>query len=133
VLNGLVSGMILFLTAAGLSLIFGLMNVVNVAHGSFFMLGAMAGGGVQSWLVTVLHTYKGIEVEVAATALTAYMLGSTSGVLVGGWFADTLKHHILPFVTGLTILSALLMVGIGIPLSFLTLPLWWQFLKIIGA
>ena len=26
-----------------------------------------------------------------------------------------------------------LMVGIGIPLSFLTLPLWWQFLKIIGA
>jgi FSR family fosmidomycin resistance protein-like MFS transporter len=84
----------------------------------FFMLGAMAGGGVQSWLVTVLHTYKGIEVEVAATALTAYMLGSTSGVLVGGWFADTLKHHILPFVTGLTILSALLMVGI----DWLNLP-----------
>ena len=26
-----------------------------------------------------------------------------------------------------------LMVGIGIPVSFLTLPLWWQFLKIIGA
>jgi predicted permease len=26
-----------------------------------------------------------------------------------------------------------LMVGIGIPLSFLTLPLWWQFLKIFGA
>jgi MFS family permease len=78
----------------------------------FFMLGAMAGGGVQSWLVTVLHTYKGIDVEVAATALTAYMLGSTTGVLFGGWFADTFKHHVLPFVTGLTILSALLMVGI---------------------
>jgi FSR family fosmidomycin resistance protein-like MFS transporter len=29
-------------------------------------------------------------------------------VLVGGWFADTFKHHILPFVTGLTILSAVL-------------------------
>lgn len=84
----------------------------------FFMLGAMAGCGVQSWLVTVLHTYKGIELEVAATALTAYMLGSTSGVLVGGWFADTLKHHILPFVIGLTILSALLMVGI----DWLNLP-----------
>jgi FSR family fosmidomycin resistance protein-like MFS transporter len=78
----------------------------------FFMLGAMAGGGVQSWLVAVLHTYKGIELEVAATALTAYMLGSTFGVLFGGWFADTLKHHILPFVSGLTILSALLMVAI---------------------
>jgi branched-chain amino acid transport system permease protein len=40
VVNGLVLGMLLFLMSAGLSLIFGLMNVVNVAHGSFFMLGA---------------------------------------------------------------------------------------------
>jgi MFS transporter, FSR family, fosmidomycin resistance protein len=78
----------------------------------FFMLGAMAGGGVQSWLVTVLHNFKGIDIEVAATALTAYMLGSTTGVLFGGWFADTFKQHVLPFVTGLTILSAVLMVAI---------------------
>jgi MFS family permease len=84
----------------------------------FFMLGAMAGGGVQSWLVTVLHTFKGIDLKIAATALTAYTLGSTTGVLVGGWFADTFKHHILPFVISLTILSALLMLGI----DGLTLP-----------
>jgi branched-chain amino acid transport system permease protein len=38
--NGLVYGMLLFMMSAGLSLIFGLMNVVNIAHGSFFMLGA---------------------------------------------------------------------------------------------
>src|ERR1041385_2529113 len=42
-LNGLVYAMLLFLTAAGLSLIFGLMNVVSLAHGSFFMLGAFFG------------------------------------------------------------------------------------------
>ena len=66
----------------------------------------------------MLHTFKGIELPVAATALTAYMLGSTTGVLVGGWFADTFKHHILPFVLGLTILSALLMLGI----DWLSLP-----------
>jgi FSR family fosmidomycin resistance protein-like MFS transporter len=78
----------------------------------FFMLGAMAGGGVQAWLVTVLHSFKGIELPVAATALTAYMLGSTTGILVGGWFADAFKQHILPFVTGLTTLSALLMISI---------------------
>jgi FSR family fosmidomycin resistance protein-like MFS transporter len=85
---------------------------------TFFMLGAMAGGGVQSWLVTVLHSFKGIELQVAATALTAYMLGSTTGVLVGGWFADQFKQHILPFVVGLTVLSAVLMVGI----DWLSLP-----------
>ncbi len=42
-LNGVVYGMLLFLIAAGLSLIFGLMNVVSLAHGSFFMLGAFIG------------------------------------------------------------------------------------------
>src|SRR5436190_10241628 len=42
-LNGLVYGVLLFLTAAGLSLIFGFMNVVSLAHGSFFMLGAFFG------------------------------------------------------------------------------------------
>jgi branched-chain amino acid transport system permease protein len=42
-LNGLVYGVLLFLIAAGLSLIFGLMNVVSLAHGSFFMLGAFFG------------------------------------------------------------------------------------------
>lgn len=39
-LNGLVYGTLLFLMSAGLSLIFGLMGIVNLAHGSFFMLGA---------------------------------------------------------------------------------------------
>jgi branched-subunit amino acid ABC-type transport system permease component len=39
-LNGLVYGALLFLLAAGLSLVFGLMGVVNLAHGSFFMLGS---------------------------------------------------------------------------------------------
>ncbi|MDH0686344.1 branched-chain amino acid ABC transporter permease [Achromobacter animicus] len=39
-LNSLSLGALLFMTAAGLSLIFGLMNVVNLAHGSFFMIGA---------------------------------------------------------------------------------------------
>src|ERR1700691_2811668 len=42
-LNGLVYGVLLFLMAAGLSLIFGLMNVVSLVHGSFFMLGAFIG------------------------------------------------------------------------------------------
>jgi predicted MFS family arabinose efflux permease len=75
----------------------------------FFLFGAMAGGAVQAWLVTVLHTVKGVDLKLAATALTAYMLGSTVGVLVGGWFADQFKAHVMPFVTGLVIVSASMM------------------------
>jgi branched-chain amino acid transport system permease protein len=42
-LNGIVNGMILALVASGLTLIFGIMDVVNFAHGELFMLGGYAG------------------------------------------------------------------------------------------
>src|ERR1043166_5975966 len=42
-INGIVNGMILALVASGLTLIFGIMDVVNFAHGELFMLGAYAG------------------------------------------------------------------------------------------
>ncbi len=47
--NGVAYGVLLFLMSAGLSLIFGLMNVVNIAHGSFFMLGAFAALSIERW------------------------------------------------------------------------------------
>lgn len=42
-LNGLAYSLLLFLVAAGLSLIFGLMDVINLAHGAFYMVGAYLG------------------------------------------------------------------------------------------
>ena len=42
-LNGLSYGMLLFLLAAGLSLIYGLMKILNLAHGSFYLLGGYIG------------------------------------------------------------------------------------------
>jgi MFS family permease len=84
----------------------------------FFTFGAMAGGGIQSWIVTVLHTYKGLDLKIAATALTAYMLGATGGVLVGGWFSDAFKNHVLPFVTTLVIVSA----GVLLVVDWLPVP-----------
>jgi branched-chain amino acid transport system permease protein len=47
--NGLAYGVLLFLMSAGLSLIFGLMNVVNIAHGSFFMIGAFSALAIMKW------------------------------------------------------------------------------------
>ena len=41
--NGLVNGMVLALVASGLTLIFGIMDVVNFAHGDLVMLGAFVG------------------------------------------------------------------------------------------
>src|SRR5277367_6684841 len=42
-INGIVAGMILALVASGLTMIFGIMDVVNFAHGELFMLGAYIG------------------------------------------------------------------------------------------
>ena len=57
--NGIVTGMILALVASGLTLIFGIMDVVNFAHGELFMLGAYIGVLVLAstgsfWLALVL-------------------------------------------------------------------------------
>ncbi len=48
-LNGLAYSMLLFLLAAGLSLIFGLADIVNLAHGGFYVLGAYLGLSVARW------------------------------------------------------------------------------------
>lgn len=49
VLNGLQSGIMLFLMAAGLTLIFGVMGLINLAHGSLYMVGAFAAAAVAGW------------------------------------------------------------------------------------
>ena len=59
--NGIVTGMILALVASGLTLIFGIMDVVNFAHGELFMLGAYVGVIVLAstgsfWLALILAT-----------------------------------------------------------------------------
>ena len=45
-LNGLQFGVMLFLMAAGLTLVFGVMGLINLAHGSLYMIGAFAAAAV---------------------------------------------------------------------------------------
>lgn len=49
VLNGLQFGVMLFLMAAGLTLIFGVMGLINLAHGSLYMVGAFAAAAMAAW------------------------------------------------------------------------------------
>jgi branched-chain amino acid transport system permease protein len=48
-LNGIQLGVMLFLMAAGLTLIFGVMGLINLAHGSLYMVGAFACATVAAW------------------------------------------------------------------------------------
>ncbi|MDH5338551.1 MAG: branched-chain amino acid ABC transporter permease [Rubrivivax sp.] len=53
-LNGLQYGLLLFLVASGLTLIFGIMGVINLAHGSFYMIGAYMAFALAPWVDSVL-------------------------------------------------------------------------------
>ena len=68
-LNGIVTGMILALIASGLTLIFGIMDVVNFAHGELFMLGAYVG-------VVVMAATGNFWVALILSTLTVALLGA---------------------------------------------------------
>jgi branched-chain amino acid transport system permease protein len=70
-LNGIQLGMLLFLLAAGLTLIFGIMDLVNLAHGSFYMLGAYFAATFADWTDSFL---LGALLALAATAVTGMLL-----------------------------------------------------------
>ena len=67
--NGVVTGMILALVASGLTLIFGIMDVVNFAHGELFMLGAYVG-------VLVLTATGSFWMALVLSALIVALLGA---------------------------------------------------------
>src|SRR6266496_4756665 len=68
-INGIVAGMILALVASGLTLIFGIMDVVNFAHGELFMLGAYVG-------VVVLSSTGNFWVALILSTLTVALIGA---------------------------------------------------------
>jgi branched-subunit amino acid ABC-type transport system permease component len=73
-INGIVSGMILALVASGLTLIFGIMDVVNFAHGELFMLGAYVG-------VITLATTGSFWAALAVACLGIGLLGAVMQVV----------------------------------------------------
>jgi branched-chain amino acid transport system permease protein len=69
IVNGLVNGMILALVASGLTLIFGIMDIVNFAHGDLFMLGAYVG-------TTAFLTTGNFWIAFVVSVLTMAALGA---------------------------------------------------------
>ena len=51
-INGLSQGMVLFIVASGLSLVFGVLRVINFAHGSLYMIGAFLAFSLSTLLPT---------------------------------------------------------------------------------
>ena len=77
-LNGLSHASTLFIMAAGLTLVFGVTRIVNFAHGSFYMLGALVAG-------TLVTQWLPAWSEHGSTYLLAMLLGAAAAALLGGF------------------------------------------------
>ena len=80
-LNGLAFGSLLFILASGFSLIFGLMRIVNLSHGAYFMLGAYVGlsaieAGVNFWIAILIG---GGAICILGTVIERFILRRLNG------------------------------------------------------
>ncbi|HEV7800764.1 MAG TPA: branched-chain amino acid ABC transporter permease, partial [Burkholderiales bacterium] len=64
-LNGVQFGLMLFLLAAGLTLVFGIMDMINLAHGSLYMIGAFVAAWLTRWSGSFLFGVTGAIVLTA--------------------------------------------------------------------
>jgi branched-chain amino acid transport system permease protein len=80
-LNGIIYGLLLFMVSAGLTLIFGMMGVLNFAHASFYMLGAY-----------FAYTLQGVIGFWGALLLSPLLVGLV-GVMVERFFLRRVHHH----------------------------------------
>ncbi|MCE8018561.1 branched-chain amino acid ABC transporter permease [Halomonas sp. MCCC 1A11036] len=94
-LNGLTMAALLFIMASGLTLAFGLMRVVNLAHGAFYLLGG----------------YIGVQVIRDTGSLTLGILAGGLAALAGGLL---MERFLLQRVRGMDLSEALLTIAVGL-------------------
>ena len=112
-LNGAQFGLMLFLLAAGLTLVFGVMDMINLAHGSLYMVGAF----FAAWLVALTGSFTlGVLGAVALTAAFGMLLERT--LLRTLYQRDHLSQVLATFALILILNDAVKMVfGNDLPLS----------------
>ncbi|HEY2995315.1 MAG TPA: branched-chain amino acid ABC transporter permease [Methylomirabilota bacterium] len=103
--NGLSYGALLFLLASGLSLIFGVMRIVNLAHGSYFLLGGYVG-------LSVIWKTKSFPL--------ALLCGAVAIALVG----IGMERFFLRRLAGQTLGQVLMTVGFALIFQDLALLIW---------
>jgi FSR family fosmidomycin resistance protein-like MFS transporter len=86
----------------------------------FFVLLAMGGGGYMSFGAASIEALYRVSLAEASVPLTAYLMVSALGVLVGGWIADRTERH--QHVVGLSFLLVALF-SLAVPLSLPPLPI----------
>jgi branched-chain amino acid transport system permease protein len=110
-ITGLGLGALYFLIASGLSLIYGLMGVLNFAHGAFLTVGAYAMWFTESKLGGL-------------SELPRFLLGALAGLLVGAVFAALVELVLIRPLYKRHIEQVLVTVGLGLATTALVVAIW---------
>ena len=104
-LNGVTFAALLFVVASGFTLIFGLMRIVNLAHGALYLTGG----------------YIGLTVATKTGSFLAGAAAAAAAIAILGFLIDT---SLLRFVKGYELRQVLLALGVALVLNDLALIVW---------
>ena len=122
--SGLALGAIYFLAASGLSLIYGLMDILNFAHGLFMTLGAYAGWEVTARLTSSIGAPASLTLAILASILGgALAAGITEVFLIRPLYGRPVSQILVTIGLDLAVVG-LLMGGFGSSALQITVPIW---------
>ncbi|MDA8285374.1 MAG: branched-chain amino acid ABC transporter permease [Actinomycetota bacterium] len=132
-ISGLALGAVYFLVASGLSLIYGLMDVLNFAHGAFLTLGAYAGWEVASHLTGALGTEGQFAATIAAaTAGGAFVALVTEVLLIRPLYGRPISQILVTVGLDLALVG-LLLGAFGSNSRAIPAPAWLTSVTRVGA
>jgi branched-chain amino acid transport system permease protein len=105
ILNGLTFAALLFIVASGFTLIFGLLRIVNLAHGALYLIGGLAGYSV-------------------AQASGSAALGAVVAMALVALLGAALERGLMRFVRGAELRQVLLTLGVAFVLDDIALVIW---------
>ncbi len=117
---GLTMGMLLFLTASGLTLIFGLMDVLNLAHGAFFAWGAYAGFST----LGMLNVLGWVETGTISQSICSLLIVLVVALVVGAILGLILEQLIIRNVYGDHLKQILITMGAALIMAEVIRVAW---------
>lgn len=117
---GLTMGMLLFLTASGFTLIFGLMDVLNLAHGAFFSWGAYAGFST----LVLLNAVGWVETGTVSQSIYSLLIVLAIALAVGAIFGLILEQLLIRGVYGDHLKQILITMGASLIMAEIIRVVW---------
>ena len=117
---GVTMGMLLFLTASGFTVILGLMDVINLAHGAFFAFGAYAGFTALSWL----NTLGWVETATLSQSILSVLIALGVSLVIGILLGIVMEWMIIRRAYGSHLKQILITMGASLVIAEIITIIW---------